>query len=395
MGHGWLEDAGYAPDPTSTLGRLFMWGRFARENFITEAFAAAVRADVRRRPTAEILQLIIASVSEPVVDSPFPWGRSVLGHGALWRVRDVLTQVPLPGDGVLDLLIELEAGELWIEVKAGSPEGIDVLGSLDGAAGLTRPKDARRQLDTYLGVANQLTARDDRPRAVVLLSTDRLNRDDVPWLPWMAVRDAVLSQGAVSDEWIDLVRFLEETKVADDRTHRIRALESASITPAKALIRKAAEVTWRVHEEAVRPRNLPTYAGPGALLNLLGHSLAIEGHIIATATRKPVGLIGYGLVDHDGEAWWAVLVRAFKAGGPFAKAVRDIPSLPTLTRVGWRYHDGVNDLLVKSRRAVDFSNSNEAVEWTNGAFTELEQTGALALLFPEATRLASAPSDGA
>src|SRR3990172_8056806 len=93
----------------STLGRLFDFAKApnssAIENFTTEALAGAIRADPR--PFLLALRRHDLVRAAPLTD------------------LDVLTQVVMPGTGILDLVVvsaSPELPELWIEVKVDAAE---------------------------------------------------------------------------------------------------------------------------------------------------------------------------------------------------------------------------------------------------------------------------------
>ena len=139
----------------STLGRLFTYSRdslvSAHENFTTEAVAACIRAD----PQPMLIALRQLAERKPrlttrVVD--------------VSRIR-VETQVFLPEGGFLDMVLALgnetgAIGEIWIETKIESPEGM---------AG-----NAVGQLTAYVKSAGDRTTRDGLARDVVALSKTRL-----------------------------------------------------------------------------------------------------------------------------------------------------------------------------------------------------------------------------
>jgi hypothetical protein len=150
----------------------------------------------------------------------------------------------------VDMRLDFERAEIWIEAKTWSEEGgassgaKPVLGDVPTAEAALAAPEIRRQLDLYWEVI-RATCPDSRCCALVLLRPTRLGRNDVPLLSWAAIRSVVRGNHDASRAWDELVQFLEESHVVDDELDPVKAAEAASLTPMAGLYRKAAGVIWR------------------------------------------------------------------------------------------------------------------------------------------------------
>jgi hypothetical protein len=183
----------------SVLGRLFTFANTtehaALENFTTEALAAAIRAD----------------------GGPFALALTSIGIDKPLGFHSVLTQVAIER-GVLDMVLEAGARNFVVEVKVGAGESGDAI-------------------DRYLEWSKKQPIQTD----VVLLGPTPL-RADVPWLSWQALRDAVRESGTLAPYWRDLVEFLKEIGMADDRFEPVRAGVVPSLADAHTLLLKTARI---------------------------------------------------------------------------------------------------------------------------------------------------------
>jgi len=173
-------------------------GADARENFTTEALAAAIRLDPR-----------------PMIDA-------LVTHGfkRFDTFEMVSTQVDL-GCGVLDIVLTSPVGHpvIWVEVKVHA-------GEHDG------------QLARYLDVIAKIKAA-PKPR-LVLLAPSQLSQDKrVVWLRWQALYDAI-PDGA--GPWSDFKLYLKEIGMADDSKTPVTATEAASIGPAHGFLGKVVQI---------------------------------------------------------------------------------------------------------------------------------------------------------
>jgi len=372
-----------------------MWAAAnGHENFCTEAMAAAVRHDLGApRNTAhrlQVLQRILGAVSDPSVASTFPQARGLI-NGA--RVVGLETQVQLGrGSGILDMRLSLDVGELWIEVKTGSPEGGPT--GIPDALGATMPPDvvneARRQLDIYRDRALELSAGDRIRRSVILLAPTRLGREDVPWLSWTAVRRAIVSADDPSPAWRDLAQHLEDSHVIDDQHDPIRAAEAASLVASAGLYRKVMSILWEVHENEIRGQGLPTWRSKAYLLNAVMAQVEL-GSLIASIGRGLPGRIQWGVVDRDGEAWWVVSIRDGKLGGALTRKLLALwDAGPGLAAAGWSWIEAVQEPLFKVTRVVTTGDHDSAVLWFHTAFEELREHGVIALMAPRIAPTATA-----
>jgi len=184
---------------TSTLSRLFKYAKAfraeARENFTTEALAAAICSDP---------QPFQRAMSVRAVDDR---------HAPPTSVR---TQVHVPGAGVVDMILTWPSGPtVWIEVKVGAGES----GS---------------QLANYEQYIERLAPTD--PPVLVVLGPEQIG--GTKWISWQEVRDAIRIMKSSSPYWGDFALYLEEIGMANDDEGAFTAGELAGIAHTRGLVGK-------------------------------------------------------------------------------------------------------------------------------------------------------------
>jgi hypothetical protein len=196
----------------SNLHQLFRYARSekvdAKENFTTEALAAAIRHD----PGPMLLVLR---------------RRGWLGED---QQAEVLahTQVHVPGTGFIDLVLAISSDTsrdvFWIEVKVDAGEHGEQLDNY------------RRYIRKHGGIR------------LLTLGRDVLS-DHVAHVTWHEVRRAALACSN-SPYWADLAHFLEEIGMADDYDEALSDSEASALSHAYALLRKMTHILGPVGRHA-------------------------------------------------------------------------------------------------------------------------------------------------
>ena len=341
----------------STLGRLFNYAKAptssAIENFTTEALAGAVRDDPR--PFAGLLR-----------DA----GHLVDGEG----IVEVLTQVVLPGTGVLDLVARTDRDrELWLEVKVDAGE-------------------SGTQLDRYL-----IAAHASGPAAVLLSLGKRPLRpaQQVPNLTWQALRAVVLSTVRPSPFWRDLIQFMAERGMADTYDEPITPAEAISQATAHSLLRKgvrilaatvrdladvAPEIRWPATDRDVEVEALGKYLRKGRLF------------VVGATGRVLYPMVGF---DHrEAETMASVWLETKPSGLAMQRQVFD-----RATAVGlgpeWQRLPGRWGGLQVVTPVLELGDHRAVVRWFVERVIELRDAGLLALAVGAPAGGALEPADSA
>ncbi len=323
---------------TSTLSRLFAYAKTsqndARENFTTEALAAAIR------------------------DDPAPMLTVLRKAGALRAavtLVNVFTQKAVPTAGIVDLaLVFSDSSEVWVEVKVDAGESGD-------------------QLNNYLAYL----ARDFPDGKLVTLAKYRL-RGDVDALTWQDLRRAIA--GKASPYWRDFRTYLEEIHMADAYDEPLSNAELTALDSGHSLFRKVARILVPVAENA---RSVaPALAWPSDeddVLRMGGRQFRAHGILgIFRRARLRAG-VSRGALSDGGEARLGVWVW----NNPKATDVRrqilaraDETGLPAAwerDRVGWKG-------LGAYRRLTECADPKVAAAWLIEKLGELRQARILELL---------------
>lgn len=329
---------------TSTLLRLFRLakaiGAQALENYTTEAFAAAVRADPG--------PLLVALRTRGIVNAD--------------AVEIVETQVHIAGAGIIDLVARLVPGPtLWIEAKVGAGESGD-------------------QLRRYVARIASMAAT-ERPTLVILGPAMLTEDPTITWLPWQAVYDAIPTDGSTHAYWADLKRFLKDIDMADDSNDPMTAAEKCSLGAAHRMLTKMAKVLAQAGAKAneVWPgSNWP--ADPGAVRKQFG-------------TRFPKG---YGLtIEHKARYWpCGVSMGAYHDDASddgrlgiwiwcqpkrIVERERICGAADGLT-LSWERDPASWELVGAQKKLAEFAGHAEHTEWLAGHLDDLKQAGLLTLL---------------
>lgn len=337
---------------SSNLARLFTYARAEgnrpRENFTTEALAAAIRHD----PAP-----ILATLAD----------RGVLDPTAV-RSIDPFTQVTFAGAGIVDLLLVVSAHggdqQVWIEVKVD--------------AGLSG-----HQLDHYRQYID--TATDGVRRDLVLLSPSAIHTR----VPHVAVRWREVAAAAVRlapdlPSWTDLVSYLREIGMTD-RAYPITLRESAALDDAVGLYRKAVDAiatTNRQLREEGFPRWVRADRGSTAWANQrVGQQLRQRGRLMAFGSNQYKGWILYGFHSRDGETFASVWLEVDPKRTGERQSVREQADAGGLDTSWLRPLDGARwQVLVKEARAIAFESEEATADWFVACHRELRDAGVLDLI---------------
>lgn len=329
---------------TSTLSRLFRFAKAAkneaRENFTTEALAAAIRTE------------------------PEPFLAAFGGvHVSSAAVLAVETQVPVPAIGIVDLVVQIETAAgfdtVWVEVKVDAGESGD-------------------QLTRYTRYVEALPTA-ARPRLVVLGPKPI---GDVPWVAWQQVRRSIVSTNTRNPSWLDFKRYLEEIHMADDYSEPISASEAGALGPAHALLGKVARILslfadaaqkswpasrWLSDETAIRKRLAQSLARWGAL-NVDARTHFRAGIGVGAYQDGPLGEAMLGLWIYAKPNWVADrerISRQAQAGG---------------LGPHWASSPADWEFLGTYRRLRDFTTPEAASTWLGDCLLDLDAAGVLAML---------------
>ena len=370
-------------DSRSTLGRLFMYSKdslvTAHENFTTEAIAACIRADPN--PMLAALCDLTGSHFSHHKKNPdsVKAGLATFVADATW-IR-VQTQVFLPDGGFLDAVLALGngktgvIGEVWLEVKINSPEGIG-------------------QLAAYVKAASALTRDDGIPRDVVTLSKVQL-QPSVSWLDWR--RLYVAAAGSHDPWWQDLRRFMEETQVSNAAMLPISDREAGSMAEAAGMFAKVSDVIRHVNRRASElwpdppMKNRVHWSSEGALLNHVGAIFRQHGRMTMDGNH-----LRYGAVDIDGTAYWYLAVRARgQRPATFQQIVLDARGRGLGPE--WAPRLEAEEVIARTARVAEYNEHKQAVEWFAEGLAQLRASDLIARIASvgPAEPIGSGPEDAA
>jgi hypothetical protein len=333
---------------SSTLARLFHLAKAtkaeARENFTTEALAAAIRSEPLPfvRALAE-LGIIVDEAAGPVT---------------------VQTQVPMVGAGILDLVVEHGpvAGRrsIWVEVKIYASE-------------------SGNQLDRYVAsIADQPLEQ----RPVLLVLGRRRLRADVPLLSWQAVRRAVLSSGTRNSWWLDLQEYLKELGMADDYDDPITQTDVAAILPAHQLLGKTARILRAYVENAkVIWPNVAWPADEAEIRRQLVTTFLRLGTFAVSIDRGPHTGVSAGVYRRggDGAAGFGLRIWARPKSVMLRAEVLRLAAKAGLGE-SWRRDPAEWEILGAYCAVAEFSDPDAAAAWLIARLLELKGAGLLALV---------------
>ena len=314
-----------------------------KENFTTEALAAAIRSDPR----------------------PF---LKALGEHETTSVFFVGTQLPVEGKqgyGILDLVVEVGSLEnrrrYWFEVKVNAGEHGD-------------------QIEKYLGAIDSYPE-EDRPRLRIL--GPRPLREDVQWISWQSVRDGIESTESVNPNpyWNDLKVFLEEIGMADSFSDPFTSADLVALRPASSLLGKVARLfrsfvdqSKTIWEEANWP---PT---EGNIRKELGKFFVRDGVFAMNARTHRNKGVAVGVCS--GESTGNALLRMWIWLKPMRIQERDKlwKQAGSLDTTVWSRVPDCFELLSASRSLCHFEDAEEATGWLLDRLRDLAQAGVLGIL---------------
>lgn len=348
---------------SSNLSRLFTYARAEgnrpRENFTTEALAAAIR----HNPAPMLAALADRGVLDPAaVSSLVPF-----------------TQVTFAGAGIVDLLLVAASAnsdrQVWVEVKVD--------------AGLSG-----RQLEHYRRYIDGAT--DGVPRDLVLLTPSRI-RTRVPHVAvrWRELAAAAIRLAPDHPTWTDLVNYLREIGMTD-RAYPITLRESAALDDAVGLYRKAAAAIAATNRR-LRAEGFPNWVlGPRSTRAWVNQRVAQQlrdhGRLMAFGSNRYKGVVLYGFQPRDGETFAVVWVEVDPKRTGERQSVRGQADSSGLDSSWLRPLDGARwQVLIKEARAIAFESEEAAAEWFVACHRELRDAGLLDLI----PRLGTVPPEEA
>lgn len=321
----------------SSLSRLFIYAKgsqnVARENFTTEALAAAVRHD-----PAPLLALLLEA--------------GVVSAAA--KLIKVLTQKTVPV-GIIDLVLLFDASEVWIEVKVDAPE-------------------SGNQLSNYLK-----HVRTTPTIKLVTLAKDRLHPEVEP-LTWQRLRRAIDATGTTSPYWRDFRTYLEEIRMADAFDEPISSAERAALGPAHALLRKVARMLVPVAEAAasMAPHLGWRVTEPDVLKEVTSKLRAHGVMSISSRARLRAG-ISFGTYPEDGDTGVGVWVWSHPSATAERRQLLDAADTGNLP-LPWERSPVEWEALGVYRPLIEFDDHKAAASWLVERLGELESAGLMKLL---------------
>lgn len=335
----------------TSLSRLFAYARTPdsdpRENFTTEALAAAVLAE----PGPLLTALARGGVLDPddvITCAPF-------------------TQVFHEGAGTIDLVLQLQMSggprEVWIEVKVDAPESGQQLRSyrafIDGDASL------RRDLIVL--------AKDVLPTSVPHLA-----------LRWRDLARAARDVAPDHILWTELRAYLEEIHMTDRSTFPITLREASSLDDTFGLFRKAIAVVRGVNArlgELGYPDwlRISQTGQTGWLTSKLHDQFIRFGRVMVDGKRGYRANVFYGFVPRDGEAYATVWIES----DPRRTAERQVLRERAKASLDDSWEQPLDhrwQLMIRATRAILLTTEADAVDWFVGRFEELKSAGLIDLI---------------
>jgi hypothetical protein len=264
----------------------------------------------------------------------------------------------VPDVGFLDTVLALGnengvIGEVWLEAKIESKEGVG-------------------QLAAYAKAACSLTRDDSVPRDVVAMSKVQL-QPNVSWLDWR--RLYVAASRSQDPWWQDLRSFMEETHVSNAAMLPISDREAGSIAESARMLVKVSEVIRQVNRRASQLwpdppiHNRIQWVSEGALLNHVGAIFRQRGRMLVEST-----LLRYGAVDFDGTAYWYLAVPA---RGHRAARLEQMVSRARGRGLGsdWEPQVEAEEFIARTARVASYNEHEQAVAWFAEGLAQLQASG--------------------
>jgi len=335
---------------SSSLSRLFAYARTPasdpRENFTTEALAAATRVESRPLVVA-LARLGVLDPDDVLACVPF-------------------TQVFHEGAGTIDLVLQMDtpagAREVWIEVKVDAPESGQQL------------RNYRAFIDADVSLRRDLVvlAKETLPSTVPHVA---LRWRDVV----KAARDTVPNHVL----WSELVAYLEEIRMADRSTFPITLREASSLDDAFGLFTKALAVIRSVNAR-LGALGYPDWlvmsqTGQTGWLTSKTHEQFIRfGRAMVEAKKLYRANVFYGFQSREGEVYGTIWVEADPKRTRERQAIRErahgrLDSWEQPLDHRWQ-------LVIKAERAIEFPTEVAAADWFVARFEELRASGMLELI---------------
>ena len=319
----------------------------ALENYTTEALAGAVR----EKP--EPLLRVLAE-------------RGICGP-RLPIVVSVETQQPVPNHPFrhLDLVVRLRApdgrvSEVWLEVKVHAPVSGNQLKVYSDAASAEFLRDGVRRELVWLGPS-------DPP--------EKQKRHLRSWIHWQSLADAAIRIRA-GWFWEDLVSFLRENGMTEDRTYPISAREATVLEDARRLFLKSHAALAAVNDwapKAIAEWPADHWYTSGAVKTELFRKLLASGELLLKDGSSHPVYLRYGFASQRGEACLVVRVEMRSAADEPLRSQVLAEFGPALE--GWDRPGSGRVVLEVVERAVLFERQEDAVKWFEVHLTQLQKIG--------------------
>jgi len=346
-----------APLVGDTPAALRARSRFNRalENFTTEALAGAVRLDPS--PLLEVL------AERGICPRPLP------------KEVEIKTQVALRIDSRrhVDAVVWLRSqdarpSQVWIEAKVHAPPSGD-------------------QLEVYRDAACADQVRDGVTRSLVWLGPEDPPEDQqkylTTWVRWQTLADAVVRAGmalraGAAWYWVDLVAFLKENGMTDDRTYPISAREATVLEDTRRLWLKTRAALLGVNEWGIEtitewPAATYFYTTPGRLKGELRDCLVDHGELLLRHGSMHAVYLKYGVAPYRGEASLVVRVVTNRAKDLALRSTILAALEPVLSATDWTTPGDGSVVAQATARAVNFERQEDAVGWFTDRLAELRR----------------------
>lgn len=302
----------------------------ARENFSTELLALAIDEDAT--PITELLSSRGVRLSRPV---------------------SAKTQTPIPGVGIVDLILTDSIGsEVWIEVKVWAPESGDQL--------------ARYQA----GLAGSGS------KTLVMLSAGQKPSLNIPWFTWHELAGLIERQGETTTYlWQEVATFIREQEYGGVKVMPIDQKELDALEAARSVLQKIDSLYAAISKE-IEDQGLAWFnrsSGEPTRRKFVGEAFIRIGEVLCQLEAVK-GARGNG---KD----WPAYVLAGIVNGEFVVAVESESDLKQilgdtfskLKDLGW---EDQSWRVTMRGKEVTFADEPTVVAWVIERLKELNDSGA-------------------
>ena len=339
--------------PKSSFERMFTYAKADTserlEDFMTEAFALAIKADPA--PIVEVLKDhdLLASSQVGSVSAETQVG--YIHEGRPRRID-------------LQLIVRYEdapATEVWFENKAHAPESGD-------------------QLTAYRAIIDARAA-DGTERHLVVLAPDPISSaENHVYIPWRDVGRTALRHDK-SVLWADFAEFLKEKRMTEETALPITPTEADSLDGAHRLFTKMLALMREVNargRSSTPEWSAAHWTSDGRVKAALLRQFVRKGRYVLRAGKGYAAFVLWGAEPQPDGLRFIVMVQADpKRTGVRSELYRIaaewLPEWVEPDRGEWR-------VLVQTAPATDFTSDADAIEWFLGRLDELKAAGVIDLI---------------